>query len=980
MDWSNLEEAKMTEERKDALRKFDLIVSINLKEVSKYQTFKEVISRSRLFPEDEEKLVDDLLCYIQKNQDKVLFVFDGYDEYRTGSEAEERYGSRDNSPIFEIFHGSILRECTVLVTTRSSRADEIRLLADIQAEITGFNMADREDFMRKMLGSETEVDDLLTFLWMSGMQDLARVPLLSLFFCLLWKEERQKLVEVTERKAKLYQAIVKHILQHSHRRHSPFKASKLKETDYEDILAEIGKVALTGLLQGDLVFEFGQLPEKVRGEEGVIVGLFQFSEHGPSLEPMEVISFIHKSIQEYLAAWYLIYHCVPKRNLGDIEQHAGTLEDCEALENFFQFVCGLSDEGAIKVLKHLKSVRISDPALDLSKTIPDVEAETDVPLHVCQVTRRHSRFSNLAHNSFREVQSKAELLSHFLHCTGGVILGTSNKRLSELMPNVKVLTKLAHNCVFLFNNGLILESGDENSDLFKSLEFLNCLQLPLKITGSSEVFTVGDLIKGNRQCSVLKGSVSKFILCFRNGQFQFYITELVLVYGDYDSLFTAPTTISVPSNASRLCSEHSCLKFLISLFCRDVSSYTVKGLCGVIGNCKHLSSIKVRSGDDSICYLLEQVRNPSNCSLEIGRSYPGARLTSVGAVQLASLLPRFNNVIVLKLYVRDCCGSALDTLVTSITHKTLKYLSLRGIISLTPEATKELGRSLPEMSSLLELALIGVDGSILQAEQMEALFGRFNKTLPLLRKLSFSVFNVRGCLAPLMKSLRFLPSLTDLWLERLNIDEHDQCSLLKSFGSVTSLTVHINGERRQDHFHYLSSDDVKIMELGVISLTPAIAAMLGRLLPELSSLQALQLTGLRGNILQAEEMEALFGGFNKTVPLCRLTFMYVSARGCLFPLLRSFRFFSNLVELELERLNLDEHDLRGLLESFQFIPNLELLSLDYNPLGHAVRSLVPHVIDLKKLQYLRINNTGSSEKDLNYVRVIVQEALPNVTL
>ena len=341
VDWSNLEEAKMNKERNVALMKFDLVVSINLKEVSKCQTFKEVISRSRLFPEDDEKSVDDLLCHIREKQDKVLLVFDGYDEYRTGNEAKERYGSRDNSPIFEIFHGNLFRHCTVLVTTRSSRGDEIRGPADIQAKITGFNMPDREDFMGKMLNSQTEVDGLQTFLWTSGMEDLARVPLLTLFFCLLWKEEKEKLMNLTERKAKLYQAIVKHILQHSHRRHSSSKASKLKETDYEEILAEIGKVALVGLLKGDLVFEFGQLPEKVRGEEGVIVGLFQFSEYGPSLEPMEMVSFIHKSIQEYLAAWYLIYSCVPKGNLGEIAKHAATLENCVALENVFQFVCGL---------------------------------------------------------------------------------------------------------------------------------------------------------------------------------------------------------------------------------------------------------------------------------------------------------------------------------------------------------------------------------------------------------------------------------------------------------------------------------------------------------------------------------------------------------------------------------------------------------------------------------------------------------------
>ena len=88
-----------------------------------------------------------LLCYIREKQDEVLLVFDGYDEYRTGREAEEKYGSRDNSPISEIFHGNIFRHCTVLVTTRSSRGDEIREPADIQAKITGFNMPDREDFM-----------------------------------------------------------------------------------------------------------------------------------------------------------------------------------------------------------------------------------------------------------------------------------------------------------------------------------------------------------------------------------------------------------------------------------------------------------------------------------------------------------------------------------------------------------------------------------------------------------------------------------------------------------------------------------------------------------------------------------------------------------------------------------------------------------------------------------------------------------------
>ena len=370
-------------------------------------------------------------------------------------------------------------------------------------------------------------------------------------------------MELAKRKANLYQAIVKHILQHSHRRRSSCKTSKLKEADYEEILVEIGKVALAGLVKGDLLFEFGQLPEKVRGEKGFIVGLFQFSEYGPSLEPMEMVSFIHKSIQEYLAAWYLIYSCVPKGNLGEVELHAANLENCEALESVFQFVCGLSDEGAVKVLEHFTSVRISDPTLDLSKAIPDVETETEVP--VCDVTDRHQRFSYLAYDSFREVQSKAELLSHFLDCTGGVIVITRNRPVSELMQNVNVLTKLGRNCVFRFiaeffeySIAFLSLHRDcvEDSVLYKSLDFLNCLKTPLRLTESSEGLKVEDFIRKLSLESLNRSSFDS-ILCFRNGHFQFHITKLSLRCDDHARIFMESTTISIPSNASRLCSEQS---------------------------------------------------------------------------------------------------------------------------------------------------------------------------------------------------------------------------------------------------------------------------------------------------------------------------------------------------------------------------------------------------------------------------------------
>ncbi len=413
------------ENQKAALKNFELVLVINLKEVSKCPNFRDVVSRCNIFPEEDTALVEDLLNYITKNQEKVLLVFDSYDEYSCGR----------NSEIYEIFRRNILRKCCVLITTRMTKADELREFKDLYAEITGFSGKDRKAFMRRMLGSEAEVKTLSRHLSQRNLTDLTRVPLLLLFFCTLWKKGR--LEGIPKRKTELYLAIVQYLLDYNQGKHSPSRFGKVE--DFKEILNEIGKVALECLLKDNHVFEYDQLSTAIFGDESLIIGLLQVTDYAENLRPAGMVSFIHKSIQEFLAAWYITYRCVPKGNLGGIEQHARTLEDCLALENVFKFICGLSDEGAVKVFKHLTSVRISYPALDLSTTMPDVK--TDI---------RHERFSDLIYDSFDEVRSQVKLLLYVLVCRSGIVLGTRARSLSELIPNEDLLTEIAKDVFFLF--------------------------------------------------------------------------------------------------------------------------------------------------------------------------------------------------------------------------------------------------------------------------------------------------------------------------------------------------------------------------------------------------------------------------------------------------------------------------------------------------------------------------------------------------
>ena len=112
----------------------------------------------------------------------------------------------------------------------------------------------------------------------------------------------------------------------------------------------------------------------------------------------------------------------------------------------------------------------------------------------------------------------------------------------------------------------------------------------------------------------------------------------------------------------------------------------------------------------------------------------------------------------------------------------------------------------------------------------------------------------------------------------------------------------------------------------------------------------------------------MFGKFKRPFPLLiRLKICNFSARGTLAQLTRNLCFFPSLEWLRLEALDMGEADLRSLLDNLKFIPNLWALSLKGNPLGQAVRLMVPYLVNQQRLRCLEIRQGDCSEEHLNYV-------------
>ena len=762
MDWAELDENRLTGEQRAILKKFELAVIIDLKKVSKYQNLRDIISASHIFADEDTAMKDGLLSYITHNQDKVLLVFDGYDEYRFGS----------NSEIFEIFKGNKLRNCCVLITTRISKADELKEFKDVHVEITGFSRKDIYSFMVRMLGDKKQANALKGHLYERNLYGLAKVPLLLLFFCTLWKKGSTQ--SFPNSKTKLYVAIVQYVLDHNESKCS--SANFRKVEDFKEILAEIGKVALECLMKDDHVFEYDQLSHAIRiCEESRIIGLLQVSEYSENLRPAGMVSFIHKSIQEFLAAWYINYRCVPEGNLGEINDRTRTLDDCRSLENVFQFVCGLSDDGAVKVFEHLKSVRISDLELDLSKTIPD---GTEEPL--CDITLKHRQFFTLVDSSFGEVQSKTEVFRHYLNFTDGIIF-VEEGSVREIIPERRILNGITLNGVVFLEYGNIFQKAKK---MYESIEFLDCLDVPLRMTENSVVVTVGEFLRkveAGRYAS-LESALCHFtwILRYHNGQAFFYITHLHLHCGDHTDLFDVTNLTSTPSHSTGSSSEEFCLKYLSFLYIStDVNERRMKCLVTILRDCKNLKDIIFMYVTKHTCELLQYVPNPRTCRVELGYYllFPSGEpsLTSADVTKLAGLFPQFNNLVSLNLNLNDCCAEAVNKLVSSIKHKALKKLGLHGI-TLTPVTAAALGRSISEMSSLRELSISGPKRGFLETNEIEALPTGFDRT-SLVSQLF--TFNTGGC--------RFLPSLFSLYLARLNLNERGLRELLDNWKFFSEL-------------------------------------------------------------------------------------------------------------------------------------------------------------------------------------------------
>ena len=336
VDWAN--------GRKKILEKFNLLLLIRLRDVCGISDLCNMLKTAELLSADDPMAVNNLCEYVRQNQEKVLLILDGYDEYSGGK----------SSLIHQIWRGSQLRDCCVMITTRPVKEDELRVPSHAQFELNGFDSwKQKKQFASKILPDKEDVKGLLEYLIKHHLVQMAEIPLLLLMLCLLWKKKKHQL---PTSRAEIYVGFIQTLLDHMATKDVDNVATVKSIDKYQEELSKIGKLAFDALLEDCLHFDFTKFPLGDLFEKLIHVGFFQVSKLS-AWNREKIVYFLHKSVQEFLAAWFIVQEVKVKKNetvtcLSGMD----TFEKSRKMAEVLKFVCELSSEAAGIVFDHLRYV------------------------------------------------------------------------------------------------------------------------------------------------------------------------------------------------------------------------------------------------------------------------------------------------------------------------------------------------------------------------------------------------------------------------------------------------------------------------------------------------------------------------------------------------------------------------------------------------------------------------------------------------
>uniref|UniRef100_A0A672G5N7 NACHT domain-containing protein n=1 Tax=Salarias fasciatus TaxID=181472 RepID=A0A672G5N7_SALFA len=314
---------------------------------------------------------------------KLLFIFDGLDESRLSLDFGSKQRLVDVSQqssvsllLTNLIRGNLLPSARVWITSRPAAANQIPpSCVDRLTEVRGFTDAQKEEYFRRRLSDEELSSRIISHIQTSrSFHIMCGIPV----FCWITATVLEHMLS-SEQRGELPQTLTDmyshFVLVQTHRKKLKYHEGpetgpqELTEADRE-LLLKLGRMAFEHLEKGNILFYQEDLEQC--GLDVTEASLFsgvctQIFKRESVIFQKAVYSFVHLSVQEFLAAVFMI-HCFTNRKTDGLTTFFG--EDwepetfCGRVFKFFGIDAFPSLDEFLKLVLQ-KSLRSQNGHLDL---------------------------------------------------------------------------------------------------------------------------------------------------------------------------------------------------------------------------------------------------------------------------------------------------------------------------------------------------------------------------------------------------------------------------------------------------------------------------------------------------------------------------------------------------------------------------------------------------------------------------------------
>ncbi|XP_032094622.1 NACHT, LRR and PYD domains-containing protein 12-like [Thamnophis elegans] len=298
---------------------------MNLHAEAEKSNIADIISEGFLKGHSLKNVIQNIL----KNEEKLLFIIDGFDELKYSFDQPKNYFCTDpwkKEPVRillnSLFQKKLLPKSSLIITTRPTALEKLHqcLKRPGYFEILGFSTKEREEYFYNFFGNKDQATQALRFVKQNDtLFTMCVIPLVSWIICTVMKQEMERgkdLQKTPYTLTEIYMLYLSSLLKYHH---------KESKQDVQTNVKGLCSLAEEGIRKQQILFMEEEVKKHILDQGNSLPLFLNQSIFKRDIDCIQTYSFIHLSFQEFFAALFYVLEEGEEQHSQNLNKNLQTL-------------------------------------------------------------------------------------------------------------------------------------------------------------------------------------------------------------------------------------------------------------------------------------------------------------------------------------------------------------------------------------------------------------------------------------------------------------------------------------------------------------------------------------------------------------------------------------------------------------------------------------------------------------------------------